>query len=107
MLETAPWELSQYKLSVTFTDIPMIIIRWSHIQIRWSYLYYGNPYPHVPEKSVFILSYGPGGRLKIKMQSYQYRDSHVKDKTVSSTVLSLTRESAYLGKDGLYIETGP
>ena len=25
----------------------------------------------------------PGGRLNIKMLSYQYRDSHVKDKTVS------------------------
>ena len=28
--------------------------------------------------------------LNIKMSSYQYRDSHVKDKTVSQTVLSLT-----------------
>ena len=25
----------------------------------------------------------PGGRLNIKMSSYQYRDPHVKDKTVS------------------------
>ena len=50
----------------------------------------------------------PGGRLNIKMPSYQYRDSHVKDKTVSPTVLSLTWESKYMpGKDGLYIETGP
>ena len=32
------------------------------------------------------------------MSSYQYRDSHVKDKTVSLTVLSLTWESPYLGK---------
>ena len=30
------------------------------------------------------------------MSSYQYGDSHVKDKTVSSTVLSLTWESPYL-----------
>ena len=28
-----------------------------------------------------------GSRLSIKLPSYQYRDSHVKDKTVSSTVL--------------------
>ena len=48
-----------------------------------------------------------GGRLNIKMLSYQYRDSHVKDKTVSPTVLSLTWESPYLGKTCLYIETGP
>ena len=40
----------------------------------------------------------PGGRLIIKKSSYQYRDSHVKDKTVSPTVLSLTWESPYLGK---------
>ena len=32
----------------------------------------------------------PGGRLNIKMSSYQYRDPHVKDKTVSPTILSLT-----------------
>ena len=32
----------------------------------------------------------PGGRFNKKMPSYQYRDSHVKDKTVSPTVLSLT-----------------
>ena len=40
------------------------------------------------------------------MPSYQYKDSHVKDKTVSPTVLSLTWESIP-GKDGFYIETGP
>ena len=44
----------------------------------------------------------PGGRLNIKMSSYQYRDPHVKDKAVSPTVLSLTRESPYLGKTVLY-----
>ena len=40
----------------------------------------------------------PGDRLNIKMSSYQYRDSRVKDKTVSPTVLSLTWESPYLEK---------
>ena len=39
-----------------------------------------------------------GGRLNIKMPSYQYRNFHVKDKTVSPTVLSLTWESPYMGK---------
>ena len=39
-----------------------------------------------------------GGRLNIKKSSYQYRDSHVEDKTVSPTVLSLTWESPYPGK---------
>ena len=47
---------------------------------------------------VFILRQVPGGRLNIKMLSYQYRDSHVKDKTISPTVLYLTWESPYVGK---------
>ena len=40
----------------------------------------------------------PGVRLNMKISSYQYRDSQVKDKTASPTVLSLTWESPYLGK---------
>ena len=45
--------------------------------------------------------------LNIKMPSYQYRDSHVKDKTVSPTVLSLTWESQYLGKTVFILRQGP
>ena len=41
------------------------------------------------------------------MPSYQYRDSHVKDKTVSPTVLSLTWESPYLGKSVFILRRGP
>ena len=41
------------------------------------------------------------------MPSYQYRDSHVKDKTVSPTVLSLTWESPYLGKTVFISRLGP
>ena len=37
----------------------------------------------IPGKTVFILRRGPGGCLNIRMSSYQYRDPHVKDKTVS------------------------
>ena len=48
-----------------------------------------------------------GGHLNIKMLSYQYRDSHVKDKTVSPTVLSLTWESPYLGKTVFILRRGP
>ena len=48
-----------------------------------------------------------GGRLNIKIPSYQYRDSHVKDKTVSPTVLSLTWESTYLGKTVFILRRGP
>ena len=49
----------------------------------------------------------PGGRLNIKMPSYQSRYSHVKDKTVSPTVLSLTLESPYLGKTVFISRRGP
>ena len=49
----------------------------------------------------------PGGHLNIKMSSYQYGDSHVKDKTVSPTVLSLTWESPYLGKTVFILRRGP
>ena len=48
-----------------------------------------------------------GGRLNIKISSYQYRDSHVKDKTVSPTVLPLTWESPYLGKTVFKMRRGP
>ena len=38
----------------------------------------------------------PGGRLNVKMSSYQYRDPHVKDKTVSRpSYLQLTWESPF------------
>ena len=48
----------------------------------------------------------PGGHLNIKMPSYQYRDSHVKDKTVLR--LSYFNIGILInGKDSLYIETGP
>ena len=49
----------------------------------------------------------PVGCLNIKMPSYQFRDSHVKDKTVSPTVLSLTWESLYLGKVVFILKPGP
>ena len=50
---------------------------------------------------------GTGGGLNIKMPSYQYGDSHVKDKTVSPTVLSLTWESPYLEKTVFLLRWGP
>ena len=56
---------------------------------------------------VFILTQGPGDHLNVKMPSYQYRDSHVKDKTVSPTVLSLTWESLYLGKTVFILRQAP
>ena len=49
----------------------------------------------------------PGDHLNIKMLSYQYRDSYVKDKTISPTVLSLTWESPYLGKTVFILRRGP
>ena len=58
--------------------------------------------PSIPAKK-----WWPGGRLNIKMSSYQYRDSHVKDKTVSPTVLSLTWKSPYLGETVFILRRGP
>ena len=40
------------------------------------------------------------------MPSYEYKDSHYKDKTVSETLLSLSWKF-YTWKDDHYIETGP
>ena len=41
------------------------------------------------------------------MSSYQHNDSHVEDKTVSPTVLSLTWEFPYLGKTVFILRRGP
>ena len=55
--------------------------------------------------SVFEVICGPS--QFIKMPSYQYRDCHVKDKTVSPTVLYLTWGSPYLGKTVFILRRGP
>ena len=47
-----------------------------------------------------------GGRLNIKMPSYQYRDSHDKDKTVSRPSY-LYHKNHHTWKDDLYIEAEP
>ena len=47
----------------------------------------------------YVGSYDSGDRFNIKMLSYQYRDPHVKDKTVS--------RPSYLGKTGLILNQGP
>ena len=56
---------------------------------------------------LWLHSTEPRGRLNIKKSSYQYRDSHVKDKTVSPTVLSLAWESLYLGKTVFILRRAP
>ena len=52
------------------------------------------------------LAWYTGDRINIKMQSYQYRDPYVKDKTVSRPSY-LLHGNPHTWKDGLYIETGP
>ena len=54
--------------------------------------------------SWFEITWGPS---QYKYVSYQYRDPHVKDKTVSPTVLSLAWESPYLGKTVFILRRGP
>ena len=58
-------------------------------------------------KLICVSQRDPRDRLNIKMRSYQYRDSHVKDKTVSPTILSLTWQSPYLGKTVFILRRGP
>ena len=47
-----------------------------------------------------------GGRLNIKLSSYQYRDPHVDDTTVRHRLI-FNMGIPISGKDCLYIETGP
>ena len=57
------------------------------------------------EKILFTLKQTPGSCLDIKM-SYQYRNSHYKDITIS-WMFYIFNANPYTWKDGLYIETGP
>ena len=74
--------------------------------VRPSYLYNGYSYTGKTTSlywgralTVVIPS---GGRLNIKMSSYQCRNSNVKDKTITPTILSLTWESPYWERWSLY-----
>ena len=75
-----------------FKDVTYVPVSWylHHMHGQWQYL---------GEK--------PAGHLNIKTSSYQYRDYHVKDKTVLPTVLSLTWESPCLGKTVFILRRGP
>ena len=61
---------------------------------------------HVWNSRNSVLAETRGAFQYQKMSSYQYRDFHVKDKTVSPTVLSLTWESPYLGKTVFILRRG-
>ena len=63
-----------------------LVIQTFHMIFMWRSVWLCGEFNH----------WSAGGHLSIKMSSYRYRDPYVKDKTV--TVLSLTRESPYLGK---------
>ena len=56
---------------------------------------------HVNKTQRFVFSLG---HLNMKMSSYEYRDPHVKDKTVSR-LSYFSHGNPESGKDGLYIET--
>ena len=58
-------------------------------------------------RALRLLAMGICGSLSIKLLSDQYWDSHVTDKTVSSTVSSLTWESPHLGKTVFILRRGP
>ena len=51
--------------------------------VRLSFLLVSNDRMSEILNPGFPFKQGPGGSLSIKMPSYQYKDLHVKDKTVS------------------------
>ena len=54
---------------------------------------------------VLIILQAPGGRINIKMSSYQYMDHHIKDKTVWRPSSIFNTGILIPGKDGIYMET--
>ena len=60
-----------FKMHVLYPDFAILqMIMDSRSKLRSAFVY-------------FISKQGPGDRLNIKMSYFQYKDSHVKDKTVS------------------------
>ena len=99
-----------YLLLFYFTETPWEICTYG----MWMWVWYpkhclpqfskpiaGNIQLHSFGTWMFSLTWS-GGHLNIKMPSYQYRDSHVKDKTVSPTVLSLTWDPHTWERRSLY-----
>ena len=82
----SPGKMTMITTGIFFFKFTIIIWDFEYILMIWNNL---STWPMSPQE----ITIAPGGRLSIKMSSYQYRDSHVKDKTVSPTVLSLTWES--------------
>ena len=68
-------------------------------------LYDGNPYTW---KDIFYIETRQiPGCLNIKMPSYQYSDSHYKDKDNHTWLYYLSNGTLHTSKDGLYIEQSP
>ena len=85
----------------------MVSLHWN-CHLRLSSFCTAKLITNIPEISIReVTQQNPGPWFNIKMSSYQYRDSRVKDKTVSPTVLSLTWESPYLGKTVFTLNRGP
>ena len=89
---------SQSFMTLYYSSLSPLFIAFSISYHRLIHSSHSSPFntlttfKHSPLLSIME----PGGRLNIKMPSYQYKDSHVKDKTVSPTVLSLTWKSPYI-----------
>ena len=95
---TLPWTgFWRYEPDVKSRSQPYVRCWWSQATTCQSWAKIGRMLPASGWYWPRCLTL-PGGCLNINMPSYQYRDSHVKDKTVSPTVLSLTWESPYQGK---------
>ena len=90
-----------------FDDVIMLGFKVLEIPLHslWSHL------EQPPQKKGFVPTplrhTASGPRLNVKTVFPRYGDSHVKDKTVGETVLSLTWESPILVRRHIYIETAP
>ena len=68
-------------LKPILTHMGLALFPWGPYQYRIRHL--RDLYSELSDHSEIGRHLDPGGRLNIKMLSYQYRDPHVKDKTVS------------------------
>ena len=69
-------------------DVNNLVYNTSGVSLQWFHV-------NIMASQIKENTKAPGPRLNIKTIFPRYGDSHVKDKTVGETVLSLTWESLY------------
>ena len=89
LIETAPGPRLNTKTVFPGLGIPMLKIRRPLGRLIF------NMGIAIPGKTVFLIETAPRAPSQYKDRLSRFGDSHVKDKTVGETVLSLTWESLY------------